>query len=49
MNAFKALQLDDVLLQAISDLGFEEPTEVQQKTIPILLKNEVTPVLSDKA
>lgn len=40
MEAFKALQLDDALLQAITDLGFELPTEIQEKTIPLLLNDE---------
>ena len=37
MNAFKQLGLEDHLVQAITDLGFETPSEVQEKTIPILL------------
>ncbi|GGD59160.1 DEAD/DEAH box helicase [Muriicola marianensis] len=40
MNSFKALGLNEALLQAVSDLGFETPSEVQQKTIPILLEDE---------
>jgi ATP-dependent RNA helicase DeaD len=37
MNAFQTLGLDAHLLQAITDLGFETPSEVQEKTIPNLL------------
>ena len=40
MNSFKALGLNNALLQAIDDLGFETPSEVQEKTIPILLQDE---------
>ncbi len=40
MTKFKALGLNEALLQAIEDLGFETPSEVQEKTIPILLKDE---------
>ncbi|QBA64422.1 DEAD/DEAH box helicase [Muriicola soli] len=40
MNSFKALGLNNALLQAIEDLGFETPSEVQEKTIPILLQDE---------
>ena len=40
MNTFKDLGLNDDLLQAIADLGFEKPSEVQDKAIPILLESE---------
>ena len=40
MNTFQTLGLEAHLLQAISDLGFETPSEVQQKAIPRLLKKE---------
>lgn len=40
MTAFKALGLEEDLLRAIADMGFETPSEVQQKTIPILLERE---------
>lgn len=45
MNAFKALGLADNLLQAIEDMGFTNPSPVQEKTIPILL-NEETDLVS---
>lgn len=35
---FKAFKLDEKLLQAIEQLGYTEPTEVQQKVIPQALK-----------
>ncbi|MBQ6923740.1 MAG: DEAD/DEAH box helicase [Kiritimatiellae bacterium] len=34
---FNELGLSGELLQAVSDLGFETPTEIQEKAIPILL------------
>ena len=40
MNTFKDLGLNNDLLQAITDLGFEQPSEVQEKAIPILLNSE---------
>lgn len=40
MNTFKNLGLNQDLLQAITDLGFETPSDVQQKAIPILLEQE---------
>jgi len=40
MATFKDLGLEDNLLQAITDMGFETPSEVQEKTIPILLDRE---------
>ena len=40
MNVFQTLGLEVHLLQAIKDLGFETPSEVQEKTIPTLLSKE---------
>lgn len=40
MTKFEALGLDRPLLDAIADLGFETPSEVQEKSIPILLQDE---------
>jgi ATP-dependent RNA helicase DeaD len=40
MTAFKALGLEEHLLKAIADMGFETPSEVQEKAIPILLDRE---------
>jgi len=41
MTKFEALGLDSALLNAITDLGFETPSEVQEKSIPILLEDEI--------
>ncbi|QFZ54906.1 DEAD/DEAH box helicase [Oceanihabitans sp. IOP_32] len=40
MSTFQELGLNDHLLQAITDLGFTKPSEVQEKAIPILLESE---------
>ncbi len=40
MIKFEALGLQKSLLDAVADLGFETPSEVQEKTIPILLETE---------
>lgn len=40
MTKFETLGLEKPLLDAISDLGFESPSEVQEKAIPILLEEE---------
>ena len=40
MTPFETLGLDKPLLNAISDLGFETPSEVQEKAIPVLLSDE---------
>ncbi|WP_424000530.1 DEAD/DEAH box helicase [Maribacter sp. IgM3_T14_3] len=40
MTNFEALGLQKSLLDAITDLGFETPSEVQEKAIPILLESE---------
>ncbi|XCF07345.1 DEAD/DEAH box helicase [Tamlana crocina] len=40
MSTFQDLGLSDNLLQAITDLGFETPSEVQEKAIPLLLDSE---------
>ncbi|MBR9758081.1 MAG: DEAD/DEAH box helicase [Algicola sp.] len=40
MNTFQDLGLNSDLLQAITDLGFKTPSEVQEKAIPTLLSEE---------
>ena len=40
MNKFEQLGLNESLLLAIKDLGFENPSEVQEKAIPVLLESE---------
>ena len=37
---FNELKLDEKILQAIEQLGYTEPTEVQQKVIPVALKKQ---------
>ena len=39
MTPFEQLGLQESLLNAITDLGFEKPSEVQEKAIPILLED----------
>lgn len=40
MTKFEALGLEKSLLNAVSDMGFESPSEVQEKAIPILLESD---------
>lgn len=40
MTKFEALGLEQPLLDAITDMGFEKPSEVQEKAIPILLEED---------
>ena len=40
MTKFEALGLSQPLLDAISDLGFESPSEVQEKSIPVALEGK---------
>ncbi len=40
MNKFEQLGLNESLLKAILDLGFENPSEVQEKAIPLLLEKD---------
>lgn len=37
MNIFEQLGLNEKLLNAVNDLGFTEPTPIQQQAIPVLL------------
>jgi len=37
MNAFETLGLNENLIKAITDLGFENPTPIQEQAIPVLL------------
>jgi ATP-dependent RNA helicase DeaD len=41
MNKFEQLGLSESLQRAIIDLGFENPTEVQEKAIPLLLEQDI--------
>lgn len=40
MTTFNELGLHEQLLSAITEMGFENPTEIQQKAIPVFLKRE---------
>src|SRR5690606_7416133 len=40
MNLFEQLGLNELLLKAVQDLGFEKPSEVQEKAIPLLLEQD---------
>jgi ATP-dependent RNA helicase DeaD len=40
MNKFELLGLSEPLIKAINDLGFENPSEVQEKAIPLLLEKD---------
>jgi ATP-dependent RNA helicase DeaD len=40
MSTFQELGLNEDLLRAITDLGFEKPSEVQEKAIPLLLEED---------
>lgn len=37
MNKFEALGLGDAIVKAVTEMGFESPTPIQEKTIPALL------------
>ncbi|MCC6258138.1 MAG: DEAD/DEAH box helicase, partial [Chitinophagaceae bacterium] len=37
MNSFEALGLNEQLVASVTDLGFENPTPIQEKAIPILI------------
>ena len=40
MSTFQELGLNEDLINAINDLGFTKPSEVQEKAIPVLLEEE---------
>jgi len=40
MSKFTTLGLDENILKAVTDMGFETPSEVQEKAIPILLEKD---------
>ena len=40
MSSFESLGIRAEILRALTDLGFENPTPVQEKTIPFLLTGE---------
>jgi ATP-dependent RNA helicase DeaD len=40
LTSFNELGLSEALLSALSSLGFESPTDIQEKSIPILIKGK---------
>lgn len=40
MNKFEQIGLNEQLLNSIADMGFETPSEVQEKAIPVLLEQD---------
>ncbi|WP_281989644.1 DEAD/DEAH box helicase [Aquimarina aggregata] len=40
MNKFEELGLGEAIIKAVNDMGFETPSEVQEKAIPILLDQD---------
>ena len=38
MNNFELLGLNELLISAINDMGYENPSEIQEKAIPLLLE-----------
>ncbi len=40
MNKFEELGLGEAIVKAVNDMGFETPSEVQEKAIPILLDKD---------
>jgi len=45
-NSFNDLGISPPILQAIGEMGFEKPTEVQSEAIPLILNNEDLIVMS---
>ena len=37
MNKFEALGFNNAIVKAVTELGFETPTPIQEKVIPVLL------------
>lgn len=42
MPSFKQFQFQPFINEALAEKGFEEPTEVQEKLIPIIKKGKVS-------
>ncbi len=40
MNKFEALGLNPSLVKAVAEMGFESPSEIQEKAIPVLLNED---------
>ena len=41
LDKFKQLGLSDNILKALEKKGFEEPTPIQEKTIPLFLEGKL--------
>ena len=41
LNTFQELGLSEATIREIQKKGFEEPTEIQAKTIPVLLQSDI--------
>jgi len=37
LEKFKELNINDVIIQALNEMGFEEPTPIQAESIPVAL------------
>ena len=37
LEKFKELQISDVIIHALNDMGFEEPTPIQAESIPVAM------------
>ncbi len=46
MSNFNELGIENKILKAIADLGFETPTPIQEKTIPILLEKDSKDIIA---
>lgn len=40
MKTFKELSLDKNILKSLGEMGFEKPTEIQARAIPVLLDSK---------
>ena len=41
MNKFEELGLSDAAIKAVIEMGFDEPTPIQEKTVPMLLEGKI--------
>lgn len=40
LENFKNLQINDAILKALNDMGFEEPTPIQKEAIPVAMAGQ---------
>lgn len=45
MLQFEDLQIEESILQAVKEIGFEVPTPVQEKVIPVLMSDEMQDII----